>query len=73
MFHVVITGGDIGRLKDKRGIGSGDSYRVLLIDDIRHTEKLGNFIHKLPYLTSMHSLELDVEEGNCKATYIYVS
>ncbi|XP_004297765.1 PREDICTED: uncharacterized protein LOC101299180 [Fragaria vesca subsp. vesca] len=33
-------GGDIGRLKDKRGIGSGDSYRVLLIDDVQHTEKL---------------------------------
>lgn len=33
-------GGDIGRLKDKRGIASGDSYRVLLIDDVRHTEKL---------------------------------
>ncbi|ONI27388.1 hypothetical protein PRUPE_1G083400 [Prunus persica] len=34
-------GGDIGRLKDKRGIGSRDSYRVLLVDDVRHTEKLG--------------------------------
>ncbi|CAN6549804.1 unnamed protein product [Malus baccata var. baccata] len=33
-------GGDIGRSKDKRGVGSGDSYRVLLIDDVRHTEKL---------------------------------
>ncbi|BBN68413.1 hypothetical protein Prudu_417S000100, partial [Prunus dulcis] len=33
--------GDIGRLKDKRGIGSKDSYRVLLVDDVRHTEKLG--------------------------------
>ncbi|ONI18646.1 hypothetical protein PRUPE_3G229600, partial [Prunus persica] len=33
-------GGDIGRLKDKRGIGSRDSYRVLLVDDVRHTEKL---------------------------------
>lgn len=43
-FMFVITGGDIGRLKDKRGIASGDSYRVLLIDDVRHTEKLGNFI-----------------------------
>ncbi|XP_042498295.1 ATP-dependent Clp protease adapter protein CLPS2, chloroplastic-like [Macadamia integrifolia] len=32
-------GGDIGRRKDKRGTGSGDSYRVLLIDDRRHTEK----------------------------------
>lgn len=44
LFNVVITGGDIGRLKDKRGIGSGDSYRVLLVDDVRHTEKLGNFL-----------------------------
>ncbi|KAF8398751.1 hypothetical protein HHK36_014609 [Tetracentron sinense] len=33
-------GGDMGRLKDKRGAGSGDSYRVLLIDDKRHTENL---------------------------------
>ena len=37
-----ITGGDIGRLKDKKNLGSGDSYKVLLIDDARHTEKLGN-------------------------------
>ncbi|KAF5747489.1 hypothetical protein HS088_TW05G00210 [Tripterygium wilfordii] len=36
----VLEGGDIGRLKDKKGPGSGDSYRVLLIDDVRHTEKL---------------------------------
>ncbi|KDO53039.1 hypothetical protein CISIN_1g034596mg [Citrus sinensis] len=27
-------------MKDKRGTGSGDSYRVLLIDDTRHSEKL---------------------------------
>ncbi|ONK55325.1 uncharacterized protein A4U43_UnF4930 [Asparagus officinalis] len=33
-------GGDIGRLKDKKSLGSGDSYRVLLIDDARHSEKL---------------------------------
>ncbi|KAJ6981834.1 hypothetical protein NC653_025055 [Populus alba x Populus x berolinensis] len=33
-------GGDIGRLRDKRGVGSGDSYRVLLIDDARHSERL---------------------------------
>uniref|UniRef100_A0A2P2JB41 Uncharacterized protein LOC105123660 isoform X1 n=1 Tax=Rhizophora mucronata TaxID=61149 RepID=A0A2P2JB41_RHIMU len=36
----VLEGGDIGRLREKRGIGSGDSYRVLLIDDIRHSENL---------------------------------
>lgn len=36
----VQEGGDIGRLKDKRGTGSGDSYRVLLLDDQRHTENL---------------------------------
>ncbi|KAF5750020.1 hypothetical protein HS088_TW03G00349 [Tripterygium wilfordii] len=36
----VLEGGDIGRLKNKKGPGSGDSYRVLLIDDARHTEKL---------------------------------
>ncbi|CAL9104864.1 ATP-dependent Clp protease adapter protein CLPS2, chloroplastic-like [Musa acuminata AAA Group] len=33
-------GGDIGRLASRKGLGSGDSYRVLLIDDPRHTEKL---------------------------------
>ncbi|GAB4842840.1 hypothetical protein Ancab_012817 [Ancistrocladus abbreviatus] len=36
----VQEGGDIGRVRDKRGPGSGDSYRVLLLDDERHTEKL---------------------------------
>ncbi|KAJ6892961.1 threonine--tRNA ligase [Populus alba x Populus x berolinensis] len=29
-----LEGGDIGRLRDKRGVGSGDSDRVLLIDDV---------------------------------------
>lgn len=38
---LAIAGGDIGKMKDKRGTGSGDSYRVLLIDDTRHSEKLG--------------------------------
>ncbi|KAL4570030.1 hypothetical protein LXL04_025679 [Taraxacum kok-saghyz] len=33
-------GGDIGRVRDKKPTGSGDSYRVLLIDDERHTENL---------------------------------
>ncbi|XP_019709579.1 ATP-dependent Clp protease adapter protein CLPS2, chloroplastic [Elaeis guineensis] len=33
-------GGDIGRLSDRKGLGSGDSYKVLMIDDIRHTETL---------------------------------
>ncbi|CAM8938890.1 unnamed protein product [Rhodiola kirilowii] len=33
-------GGDIGRFKDKKFTGFGDSYRVLLVDDIHHTEKL---------------------------------
>ncbi|XWS35247.1 hypothetical protein CRYUN_Cryun21dG0109500 [Craigia yunnanensis] len=36
----VLEGGDIGRLKDKKGTGSGDSYRVLLVDDSHHSEKL---------------------------------
>ncbi|XP_021898233.1 ATP-dependent Clp protease adapter protein CLPS1, chloroplastic-like [Carica papaya] len=36
----VLEGGDVGRLKNKKGVGSGDSYRVLLMDDIRHTENL---------------------------------
>ncbi|KAL6853729.1 hypothetical protein ACP4OV_019758 [Aristida adscensionis] len=33
-------GGDPGRLGDRRGSGSGDSYKVLLVDDARHTEQL---------------------------------
>ncbi|KAJ8490500.1 hypothetical protein OPV22_012221 [Ensete ventricosum] len=33
-------GGDIGRLASRKGLRSGDSYRVLLVDDPRHTEKL---------------------------------
>ncbi|ONK79789.1 uncharacterized protein A4U43_C01F10090 [Asparagus officinalis] len=33
-------GGDIGQLRDKKSLGSGDSYKVLLIDDARHTEQL---------------------------------
>ncbi|KAK9076277.1 hypothetical protein SSX86_004610 [Deinandra increscens subsp. villosa] len=36
----VQEGGDIGRVRDKKNTGSGDSYKVLLIDDARHTEKL---------------------------------
>ncbi|KAE8688381.1 putative gluconokinase-like [Hibiscus syriacus] len=36
----VLEGGDIGRSKDRKGTGSGDSYRVLLVDDARHSEKL---------------------------------
>ncbi|KAH7664350.1 Ribosomal protein L7/L12 C-terminal/adaptor protein ClpS-like protein [Dioscorea alata] len=36
----VEEGGDFGKSIVKRGIGSGDSYRVLLIDDERHTESL---------------------------------
>ncbi|KAB2062303.1 hypothetical protein ES319_A10G144600v1 [Gossypium barbadense] len=35
-----LEGGDIGRSKDKNGTGSGDSYKVLLVDDARHSEKL---------------------------------
>uniref|UniRef100_A0A8R7TZI5 Photosystem II 10 kDa polypeptide, chloroplastic n=1 Tax=Triticum urartu TaxID=4572 RepID=A0A8R7TZI5_TRIUA len=36
-------GGDTGRLKDRKGTGSGDSYKVLLLDDPRHTEKHGTY------------------------------
>ncbi|KAM7487877.1 hypothetical protein LguiB_025361 [Lonicera macranthoides] len=36
----VEQGGDIGRVRDRRGPGSADGYRVLLLDDIRHTEDL---------------------------------
>ena len=47
LFLFVETGGDIGRLRDKRGVGSGDSYRVLLIDDSRHSESLGMGLSRL--------------------------
>lgn len=40
-WSFVSAGGDIGRLASRKGLGSGDSYKVLLIDDPRHTEKLG--------------------------------
>ncbi|XP_077247057.1 ATP-dependent Clp protease adapter protein CLPS2, chloroplastic-like [Tasmannia lanceolata] len=33
-------GGNVGLGKTKIGVNSGDSYRVLLIDDQRHTEKI---------------------------------
>ncbi|XP_068640129.1 ATP-dependent Clp protease adapter protein CLPS2, chloroplastic-like [Aristolochia californica] len=36
----VQEGGDIGSVKERRGCSSGDSYKVLLIDDVRHTEQL---------------------------------
>ncbi|XP_078180304.1 ATP-dependent Clp protease adapter protein CLPS2, chloroplastic-like [Carex rostrata] len=35
-----LEGGDIGRSTERKGTGSGDSYKVLLVDDPRHTEKL---------------------------------
>ncbi|TVU02341.1 hypothetical protein EJB05_52125, partial [Eragrostis curvula] len=35
----VHTGGDPGRLKDRKGSGSGDGYKVLLVDHARHTEQ----------------------------------
>ncbi|TVU36720.1 hypothetical protein EJB05_18665, partial [Eragrostis curvula] len=40
----VHTGGDPGRLKDRKGSGSGDGYKVLLVDHARHTEQHG-FTH----------------------------
>lgn len=40
-IRFLFAGGDIGRLRDKRGVGNGDSYRVLLVDDARHSENLG--------------------------------
>ncbi|CAL4973299.1 unnamed protein product [Urochloa decumbens] len=36
---VTQEGGDPGRLRDGRRSGNGDSYKVLLVDDVRHTEK----------------------------------
>ncbi|KAE8728591.1 hypothetical protein F3Y22_tig00004198pilonHSYRG00025 [Hibiscus syriacus] len=40
MFIPTITGGDIGRSTDRKRTGNGDSYRVLLVDDAQHSEKL---------------------------------
>lgn len=42
LLCLCFIGGDFGKSIVKRGIGSGDSYRVLLIDDEHHTESLGN-------------------------------
>ncbi|XWS09277.1 hypothetical protein CRYUN_Cryun40dG0072100 [Craigia yunnanensis] len=36
----VLEGGDIGCFRDKKGTDIGDSYRVLLVDDAGHSEKL---------------------------------
>ncbi|XP_066310152.1 ATP-dependent Clp protease adapter protein CLPS2, chloroplastic-like [Miscanthus floridulus] len=36
---VTQEGRDPGRLKDGRRSGSGDSYKVLLVDNVRYTEK----------------------------------
>ncbi|XP_039050715.1 ATP-dependent Clp protease adapter protein CLPS2, chloroplastic-like [Hibiscus syriacus] len=36
----VLEGGDIGRSTDRKRTGNGDSYRVLLVDDAQHSEKL---------------------------------
>ncbi|KAL4387124.1 hypothetical protein GQ457_09G015440 [Hibiscus cannabinus] len=36
----VLEGGDIGGSIDRKGTGSGDGYRVLLVDDSRHSELL---------------------------------
>lgn len=47
----LFVGGDIGRVRDKRSTGSGDSYRVLLLDDERHSEKLGR--------RKLHSVQLN--------------
>ena len=55
--HFYVVGGDIGRVKDKKTTGSGDSYKVLLIDDARHTEKLGKYTFYIP---------LTVKTINCR-------
>lgn len=39
--HSLFVGGDIGRFRDAKVTGWGDSYRVLLIDDPVHNEDLG--------------------------------
>jgi len=59
VFLFVETGGDIGRLRDKRGVGSGDSYRVLLIDDSRHSESLGMSLSRLSPLMYPNNDELN--------------
>jgi len=49
---VTQEGRDPGRLKDGRRSGSGDSYKVLLVDDVRHTEKHGKCSAPSPFLLS---------------------
>ena len=46
VLPVAEEGGNPGRLKDGRRSGSGNSYKVLLVDDVRHTEQHGK--HALP-------------------------
>ena len=41
-LFLTITCGDIGHLRDKKGTGSGDSYRGLLVDDVCLSEKFSN-------------------------------
>lgn len=43
-FFARVLGGDIGRLTTRKAVGRGDSYKVLLIDDPKHTEKFGMLI-----------------------------
>lgn len=43
-FLACVLGGDIGWITTRKGVGRGDCYRVLLIDDPKHTEKLGMLI-----------------------------
>lgn len=47
---VTQEGGDPGRLRGGRRSGSGDSYKVLLVDDVRHTEKHGKYHSLTPFL-----------------------
>ncbi|KAF6150676.1 hypothetical protein GIB67_020759 [Kingdonia uniflora] len=48
------SGGDIGKMKQRIGTRGGGSYRVLMIDDVRHSETfVAKFLPKaVPAVTS---------------------
>ncbi|KAG0502118.1 hypothetical protein HPP92_002190 [Vanilla planifolia] len=71
----VMEGGDIGKLGDKWVLGGGGSYRVLLVDDARHTEKLvANALPQIvPSITPDDARTLFHESRNKGASIVTVA
>ncbi|KAJ8445666.1 hypothetical protein Cgig2_007142 [Carnegiea gigantea] len=71
----VQEGGDIGWLSDKRGTGSGDSYRVLLLDDERHTENLVAKVlpQAVPSVTPDDAIRLFLESQQNRVAVVAVT